>query len=119
MTWSSLASVSPAFSSNGRIGKAAQVLRQVVPELPRLLFAEDLVHVVHDLVELLVGFALHHLVGPDVVSDFVEHVAAVERVEYAQEEVEIHLQPGFGIGLREAARLLEQQHAEAVEPGIA
>ena len=27
--------------------------------------------------------------------------------------------PGFGVGLAQAARLLEQQHAEAVEPGVA
>ena len=60
-----------------------------------------------------------HFVGADGVGDFVHHVAAVQRVEDAQEEVEVHLQAGFGVGLAEAARLLEQQHAEAVETGVA
>ena len=60
-----------------------------------------------------------HFVGPDGVRHFVHDVAAVERVENAEEEIEIHLQPGFGVGLAQAARLLEQQHAEAVEPGVA
>ena len=53
------------------------------------------------------------------VGHFVHHVAAVQRVEDAEEEVEVHLQAGFGVGLIQAARLLEQQHAEAVESGVA
>ncbi len=60
-----------------------------------------------------------HLVGANRVGHFVHHVAAVQRVEDAQEEVEVHLQAGFGVGLVQAAGLLEQQHAEAVETGIA
>ena len=75
--------------------------------------------VVHRLVEHLVGLAGVDLVRPQRVRDFVHHVAAVQRVEDAEEEVEIHLQPGFGVGLAQAAGLLEQQHAEAVEPGVA
>ncbi len=58
-------------------------------------------------------------VGADGVGHFVHHVAAVQRVENAEEEVEVHLQAGFGVGLAQAAGLLEQQHAEAVETGVA
>ena len=71
------------------------------------------------LVELLVGLAGIDFVRADRVSDFVQHVAAVQRVEDAQEEVQVHLQAGFGVGLAQAAGLLEQQHAEAVETGVA
>jgi hypothetical protein len=77
------------------------------------------VHVIHGFVELLVRFAGIDFVGANRVSDFVQHVAAVQRVEDAQEEVQIHLQAGFGVGLAQAAGLLEQQHAEAVETRVA
>ena len=53
------------------------------------------------------------------VGHFVQHVAAVQGVEDTEEEVDVHLQAGFGVGLGEAAGLLEQEHAEAVEAGIA
>ena len=76
-------------------------------------------HVVHGLVELLVRLAGIDFVGANGVGDFVQHVAAVQRVEDAQEEVQVHLQAGFGVGLAQAAGLLEQQHAEAVETGVA
>ena len=99
--------------------KPPRYLLMLALELPRLLLAEDLVEVVHGLVEHLVGLAGVDLVRTERVGDFVHHVAAVERVEDAEEEVEIHLQPGFGVGLAQAAGLLEQQHAEAVEPGVA
>ena len=75
--------------------------------------------VVHLLVEHAVGLAGVDFERTQRVGDFVHHVAAVQRVEDAEEEVDIHLQPGFGVRLVEAAGLLEQEHAEAVEPGIA
>ena len=71
------------------------------------------------LVEHAVGLAGVHFVGPQGVGHFVHHVAAVERVEDAQEEIQVHLQAGFGVGLAQPAGLLEQQHAEAVEPRVA
>ena len=76
-------------------------------------------HVVHALVELAVCFAGVDFVRPHGVGDFVQHVAAIQRVQDAQEEIEIHLQPGLGVGLTQAAGLLEQQHAESVETGVA
>src|ERR1019366_5356076 len=53
------------------------------------------------------------------VGHFVHHVAAVERVEDAEEEIEVHFQDGFGVGLGQAAGLLEEEHAEAIEAGVA
>ncbi len=103
----------------GGVGEAAQVLRHAFVELPRALLAEDFVHVVHGFVEDAVGLAGVHFVGTNRVGHFVHHVAAVERVEDAEEEVEVHLQAGFGVGLVQAARLLEQQHAEPVETRVA
>ena len=84
-----------------------------------LLLAEDLVQVVHGSSSTRSVSPAFDFVGTDGVGHFVHHVAAVERVEDAEEEVEVHLQAGFGVGLAEPARLLEQQHAEAVEPGVA
>ena len=75
--------------------------------------------VVHRLVEDVVGLPGVDLVRPQRVRDFVHHVAAVQRIQDAEEEVEIHLEAGLGVGLAQPARLLEQQHAEAVEPGVA
>ena len=100
------------------IAEAAQVLTHALIELPRTLLAEDLVEVIHLLVEDLIGFAGIDLVGAQRVGDFVHHVAAIQRVEDAQEEVDVHFQPGFGVGLLQTAGLLEQEHAEAIEPGI-
>src|SRR5664279_153665 len=57
--------------------------------------------------------------GTQGVGHFVHHVAAVERVEDAEEEIDIHFQAGFGVGLRQAAGLLEKEHAESIEPGVA
>ena len=103
----------------GGIAEPAQVLGHARFELPRLLLAEDFVQVVHAVVERLIGGAGFDFVRTERVGHLVHHVAAVQRVQDAEEEVEVHLQAGFGVGLREAARLLEQQHAEAVEPGVA
>ena len=76
--------------------------------------------VIHAFVEHVVGLRRRSTsYGRMRVRHFVHHVAAVERVEDAEEEVEVHLQAGFGVGLAQAAGLLEQQHAEAVEPGVA
>ena len=75
--------------------------------------------VVHALVEDAVGLAGVHLERTQRVRHFVHHIAAVQRVEDAQEEIDVHLQAGLGVGLRQAAGLLEQQHAEAIEPGVA
>ena len=58
------------------------------------------------------------LIGPQRVRDFIHDIAAVEGVEDAEEEIEIHLQAGFGVGLGESAGLLEQEHSEAVETRI-
>ena len=103
----------------GGVGEAAQVLAHALVELPRPLLAEDLVEVIHAFVEHAVGIAGVDFVGTKRVGHLVHHVAAVEGVEDAEEEVEIHLQAGFGIGLAEAAGLLEQEHAETVEAGVA
>ncbi len=83
--------------------KPPRYLRHAFVELPRPLLAEHLVQVVHALVEDAVGLAGVHFVGPKRVGHFVHHVAAVQRVEDAQEEVEVHLQAGFGVGLVQAA----------------
>jgi hypothetical protein len=75
--------------------------------------------IIHALIEDAVRIAGVGLKGAEGVGDFVHHIAAVERVEDAEEEVEIHFEAGFGIGLAEAAGLLEQEDAETVEPGVA
>ena len=82
-----------------RIGEAAQVFAEPVFEFPRPLLAEHLVQVVHGLVEDAVGLARVHLVRPQRVSDFVHHIAAVQRIQNPEEEIDIHFQPGFGVGL--------------------
>src|SRR5215472_16264360 len=101
------------------VAEAAQVPGHAGFELPRLFLAENLVQVVHASVEHAVGVAGVDLVGTQGVGHLVHHVAAVEGVEDAEEEVDVHFQAGFGVGLGEAAGLLEEEHAEAVEPGVA
>ncbi len=101
------------------VAEAAQVFAHALIELPGAFLAEHLVEVVHLLVEHTVGFAGVDLERPQRIGHFVHHVAAVQRVKNAEEEIDVHLQPGFGIRLGEAAGLLEQEHAESVEPGIA
>ncbi len=62
----------------------------------------------------------HHLVGADAVAERVEHVADQDRLEERDEERRVHLEALLLAGrLLEAALLLEQQHAEAVEAGVA
>ncbi len=74
--------------------------------------------VIHALVQDAVGLARVHLERTQRVRHLVHHIAAVERVEDAQEEIDIHFQAGLGVGLGQAAGLLEQQHAEAIETGV-
>ena len=73
----------------------------------------------HGLVQHAVGLAGVHFVGANLVGHVVDDVADVQRVQDGQEEVEVHLQAGFGLGLVQAAALLEQQHAEFVEARVA
>ncbi len=76
-------------------------------------------HVVHDLVEETLGLAFLDLVGADEVAELVDAVAHVEGVEDAEEEVDVEGEAGLGVGLGEAAGLLEEQDAEAVVAGVA
>src|SRR5262245_15146953 len=59
------------------------------------------------------------LKGADRVCRLVDHVAGIQRIEDSEKEIEIHFDSCFEIRLREPAGLLEQEHAEAVESGVA
>ncbi len=97
------------------VGNRAQLLFH----RPRRLLAQHLVHVVDYFVEDGVGLAGVRFERTHLVADLVDDVAHVQSVEQVEEEVEIHFQTGFGVGLVQAAGLLEQHHAEAIEPGVA
>src|ERR1035437_9664966 len=101
------------------VAEAAEVFAHAFVELPGAFLAEHLMEVIHALVEDAVGVARVHLEGTQRVGHFVHDVAAVERVEDAEEEIEVHFQAGFGVGLGQAARLLEEEHAKAIEAGVA
>ena len=93
-----------------------QERRAVLPSSsPGLAAAHHLVQDLHGFFEDAVGLAGVHLVGANLVGDVVDDVADVQRVQDGQEEVDVHLQAGFGFGLVQAAALLEEQHAELVE----
>ena len=102
-----------------RIGETAQIFRQARIQIPRPLGAEDLVHNLHGIVKRVVGIAGVHLIGTDRVAHFIDHIAAIQGVQNAQEEVQVHLQAGLGVGLAQSAGLLKEQDAEALEPRIA
>ena len=72
-----------------------------------------------DCFEDAVGFAGVHLVGANLIGEIVENVAHVQGVQNGEEEIHVHFQAGFGFGLVQAAALLEQEHAEFLEAGVA
>ena len=72
--------------------RPAQVLRRLLAEPPRLAASEASRACVHALVERASVSPASTSYGPHRVGDLVEDVAAVHRVQDAQEEVEIHLQ---------------------------
>ena len=74
--------------------------------------------VLHAFVEHLVRFAGLDFVRTDRVGDFVHHVAAVQRVEDAEEEIEVHLQAGFGVGLAQTAGLLNSRTRKPSNPAL-
>ncbi len=68
----------------------------------------------------LVGRSRHHLVGADAVADHVQHVADQDRLQHRLEELGVHLEALLlAGGLLEAALLLEEQNAEALEARVA
>ena len=60
-----------------------------------------------------------HFVGPDLIRNVVDDVPDIHGVEDAQEEVQVHFQAGFRLGLIQASTLLEKQDTEAVKAGVA
>ena len=46
-------------------------------------------------------------------------VQSVQPVDNREEEIDIHFQAGFHVGLIQAATLLEQHDTESVEPAVA
>ena len=60
-----------------------------------------------------------HFERTDLIGDVVNDVTDVQGVEETQEEVEVHFQAGFRFGLVQPARLLKQQHAEAIKSRVA
>ena len=102
----------------GLLAAALDQVGDLAVELRRLLALHDLVHELGGLGERLVSGPGGRLERAHLVCDLVEQVARVERVEHAHEEVEVHLEAGLEVTLLEAALLLEQQHAKAVEAGV-
>ncbi len=66
---------------------------------PGLLAAHHFVQQLHGLFEDAVGLAGVHLVGPNLVGHVVQDVAHVQGVQDGQEEIQVHFQAGFGLGL--------------------
>ncbi len=92
---------------------------QLALDLRGFLLLDRFAQEVERLGQRLVGFARRGLVGPELVGELVEQVAHVDRVDQAHEEVGIEIESRLDLGLLEPALLLEQQDAEAVEPGVA
>src|SRR5262245_42358069 len=100
--------------------------RQILQEAAHLAFErklavvlEDVLQVIHALFHHGVSLAGVDFVRADLIADVVDQVAHVQRVEDGQEEIDVHLKPGFGLRLVQAARLLEEHDAESVEARIA
>ncbi len=79
------------------------------------VFADFLHALVHD----LVGFAGMGFEGADVVGQIVQHVRHVQRLQHPETEIDRVLEAGLLALLADAVVLLEADHAEAVEAGIA
>ena len=86
---------------------------------PGLAAAHHLVQHLHGIFEDAVGLAGVHFVGANLVGDVVDDVADIQRIQDGEEKVDVQRQAGFGLGLVQAAALLEQQDAELVKPGVA
>jgi hypothetical protein len=98
---------------------AAQNLLDSVADFRLGLLLQDLREVLARAVEHRVGRTLRGFVGTNQIADFVQHVADVHRIQHCQEKLQVHLEAGFHVGLREAFGLLEENHAKVFEAGIA
>jgi hypothetical protein len=93
-------------------------VRSALLDLKRLavlqVFAESIDH----LAEYAIGLALVHFVRTNLVDEIVDDIAQVHRIQHAEAEIDREFQSRLAGGSLDPVAILEEQHAEAVEPGI-
>ncbi len=92
--------------------------RRALHDFKRRPVAQRGGELVHRALEHLFGLALVHLEGPHLIDQVVHHVPDVQGVQHAQPEIHGELQPRLAGSGFQAVAIVEEQHAEAVEPGV-
>ena len=108
----------PTNSAGSLEPRSLEQLGRASSQRPGLLPPHHLVQKLHGLFQHAIGLAGVHLVRPDLIGHVIEDIAHIQRIQDGQEEVQVHFQSRFGLGLVQPAALLEKKHAELVESRV-
>lgn len=89
-----------------------------IHDVPTLAITQRVRQRLHCIADYAIGLAPVHLIGTDLVHQFVDDVAEVQRIEHAHSEIDRELQPRLATCRLDPVRLLEEENAEPVEARI-
>src|ERR1700752_3116319 len=92
--------------------------RRRILDVPPLAIPQRVRKRLDRIMDHLIRLALFQLKGPDLIHQLIDHVAQVQRVQHTHAEIYTELESRLSARSLYAVSLLEQQHTEAIEPGV-